>query len=97
MKKITVKEVKKIAALARLGIRDEEASAATEKLEAILENFSAIQKIDTTDVPPADDVTGLRNVAAADEAKPEALCSHDALLAAAPATHGRQLKVPAVF
>lgn len=95
--RITSAEVSRIADLARLGITPSEAKQAAEKLDQILENFSKIQDVDTAQVPPADDVSGRENVQRPDEAQPEVLCSHAALLSAAPDTHAGHIKVKAIF
>lgn len=94
---VTPAEVKKVAQLGRLGLTDEEIQRATAQLSGILDHFSAIQKIKTKNIPTSDDVTGLKNVTRADEAKPEELCLTDELLQAAPEIKNRQFKVKAVF
>lgn len=97
MSTITVKDVERVASLGRLKLTDKELKHAAVNLEQILAHFAAIQAIDTGNVPPADDVTGLRNITRDDIAQPDVLTSTDALLAAAPATLQRQVKVRAVF
>lgn len=94
---ITEEEVRRIAALARLGLTDDEVMQATSDLQGVLGHFSKIQAIDTAGVPMASDVSALHNVARADAVEDEALATHDELLALAPETRDRQLRVPAVF
>lgn len=94
---ISQDEVKRIAALARLGLSDEEVQAATNDLSSILGHFSTIQAVDTKGVPTADDASGLRNVMREDTAVKEHLCSTESLLAAAPEIQNSQVKVHAVF
>ncbi|MDP3997561.1 MAG: Asp-tRNA(Asn)/Glu-tRNA(Gln) amidotransferase subunit GatC [bacterium] len=95
--KITPQGVQKVAALARLGLTEQEASQSADDLAGILGHFSVIQQIDTADTPTSDDVTGLQNVARTDVAQPNDLCTPDELLAAAPAVHKGQVKSKAVF
>lgn len=95
--KVTPEEVKKIAALARVGLTDQETKKASHDLGNILDHFSVIQKIDTKDVPTSDDVTGLNNVTREDTADADALCTAEALLKAAPETKDNQFKVKAIF
>lgn len=95
--KITPEEVQKIAALARLGLTEQEQERAATQISGILDHFSVIQKIDTKDVPTSDDVTGLSNVTRDDEAHAEALCATDAILEAAPELKDKQIKVKAIF
>lgn len=97
MTKITPEVVEQMAKLGRLALTPEEIAASTKQLSGILEHFAAIQAIKTENVPPADDVTGLRSVMRKDEAKPEALCATNELLKNAPATEAGQVKVAAVF
>ena len=97
MPKISEEEVQRIAKLARLGVTDEEVTAATHDLGNVLENFAQIQSIETKDVPMATDTSGLTNITREDEAAAEVLASHEELLERAPDTKDRQLKVKAVF
>lgn len=94
---LTPNEIAKVARLSRLKLTPAEQQQATTQLDGILGHFAAIQKIATTDVPPADDVTGLHNIARADEAKPDTLTTAAMLLEQAPATKNNQIKVQAVF
>ena len=50
--KLSREEVLHIALLARLGLTETEADSLREQLSDILENFEALQQVDTTDVPP---------------------------------------------
>ena len=97
MTKISKEEVENIAKLARIGLTKEEISQATEDLSGVLEHFSEIQKIDTSDTETADDITGLSNITRDDEVAGEALCDTGTLLENAPDTHKGQIKVKAVF
>lgn len=94
---IMPEDVRRIATLARLGLTDTEVQKATKDLSGILSHFSVIQKIDTKDVPAADDASGLKNVSRVDEAHENVLCEADELIALAPDKLGREIKVPAVF
>ncbi len=96
-KQISEEEVRRIAALARLGLTDEEVTKAAADLQSVLQHFSQLQDIDTTDVPMAADASGLKNVMRKDEAKPEALAKHEVMLEAAPETKDGQVKAKAVF
>lgn len=97
VQQITADEVCRIAELSRLGLTDDEVVKATADLQAILDNFSEIQAIDTTGVPVAADASHLQNVTRDDIAAPEVLAPHQALLDQVPQLSGRHLKVPAVF
>lgn len=74
MSTITPKEVRAIAALSRIALSDEEVVQATRDLSSIFNHFSAIGGIDTTDVSPASDASGLINSTREDIPKPNILC-----------------------
>lgn len=94
---ITPEEVRKISALARLSLTDDEVSSATRDLSGILNHFSAIGNINTADVPAADAVSGLSNISRQDVAQPNMLCTPEDLLARAPKTKQGYVQVPGVF
>ncbi len=62
MSKITIDEVKRIAALSRIAITEAEASAMAVELGGIVEFVEQLQKVDTTGVEPTSQVTGLEDV-----------------------------------
>ena len=97
MSEVIKDTVEGIAKLARLGLTESELAATTADLNGIFAHFSQVQEIDAADVPTSDDVTGLTNITRADEAQPETLCAHRALLDRAPDTHKNQIKVGAVL
>ena len=97
MAQISPEEVKRIAALARLGVTNTEVAKATKDLGNVLEHFSEIQTIDTKNVPTSDDVTGLNNITREDVADPNNLCHAEELLKNAPETKDKHFKVKAVF
>ncbi len=68
--KLTDEEIKHIALLARLGISEDEVEKFRGQLSDILENFTVLQEVDTTDVQPTSQVTGMRNVTSVDEIIP---------------------------
>jgi len=65
--KLSLEEVRHIALLARLGLSEEEMERFREQLSDILENFEVLQEVDTADVDPTFQVTGMLNVVAEDE------------------------------
>lgn len=97
MDAITPKEVRKISALARLALTDDEVSQATRDLSGILEHFSAIGSIDTANVSPTDDASGLSNISREDIAHPNTLCSSQDILDRVPNVRQDYAEVPGVF
>lgn len=74
MSSITTDEVRAIARLARLALSNDEVEQTTKDFSGIFKHFSAIGNIDTSKTPPADDASGLSNIAREDIARPNALC-----------------------
>lgn len=93
---ITESDIKKVAALSRLGVTSQEITSSTKNVANILQHFSAIQAIDTKSVPATDSASGLTNVARPDQASSD-LCTPAELIAAVPETKDGQIKVSAVF
>jgi len=60
--KLSREEVLHIALLARLGLTETEVDSLRKQLSDILENFEALQEVDTTDVPPTAQSIPLQSV-----------------------------------
>lgn len=87
-----------VAQLARIGLDSAEEKKFAKQLEAVLENFELLKKVDTTGVEPTAQVTGLSNVFRADEIKnPKGTKSRDELLSSAAEIENGSIKVPGVF
>ena len=89
------KEVEELALLARLHLEPAELSNLEQDLGAILQHFSAIASVDTTDVPPMTHAVPLDLRLRADEPAPS-LSQADALKNA-PAKQGDVFIVPAII
>jgi aspartyl-tRNA(Asn)/glutamyl-tRNA(Gln) amidotransferase subunit C len=98
MSKVTIDEVKRIAALSRIGITPDEASAMSVELSSIVGFVEQLSAVDTTGVEPTSQVTGLVDVWRLDEIRPrsEDLSQAD-LLMNAPATHDGYIQVRRVM
>jgi aspartyl-tRNA(Asn)/glutamyl-tRNA(Gln) amidotransferase subunit C len=93
--KLSREEVLHIAALAKVGVTDTDIEKFREQLSNILENFEALQKLDTTDVSPTAQTSALQNVIMNDE-----ICSSmpaDDVLSNAPQREGDFFKVKIVL
>jgi aspartyl-tRNA(Asn)/glutamyl-tRNA(Gln) amidotransferase subunit C len=88
-------EVLHIAALAKVGVTEADVENFREQLSNILENFEALQKLDTTGVPPTSQSIILQNVIMADEVGPS-LPMED-VLANAPQREGDFFRVKIVL
>ena len=95
MSKITPDEVRRIAALANIGLSDEEVTQMTGELGRIVGFVQQLQSVDTTDVPPTDQVTGLVDVFRPDEVRSD--YTREELMANAPAQQDGFFKVKRVL
>ena len=93
--KLSREEVLHIARLARLGINEAEVEKFREQLSNILENFEALKKVDTTDVPPTAQSIALQNVMREDEVASSSPAED--ILANAPHREGEFFRVKAVL
>jgi aspartyl-tRNA(Asn)/glutamyl-tRNA(Gln) amidotransferase subunit C len=96
MSKIGTEEVRRIAALAHIGLSDEEAASMSVELGQIMEFVEQLQSVDTTDIEPTDQVTGLVDVMRPDEVRAVSL-SREELLANAPEQQDGYVKVRRVL
>ncbi len=71
MAKVTKKDVKHIADLSNLVLSDEEIAKFTPQLDKIIEFVSTLNEVDTKDVEPTSQTTGLTNVLREDVVKSE--------------------------
>ncbi|HEX6140911.1 MAG TPA: Asp-tRNA(Asn)/Glu-tRNA(Gln) amidotransferase subunit GatC [Candidatus Limnocylindria bacterium] len=92
---ISRSDVEHVAALARLGLTDEEIDLMQEQLNRILEAIGRLQAVDTSSVGPTAQVIALENVMREDVARPG--LDREAALANAPLREGPMLRVPVVL
>jgi aspartyl-tRNA(Asn)/glutamyl-tRNA(Gln) amidotransferase subunit C len=93
--KLSKEEVLHIAALAKVGVTDADVEKMREQLSNILQNFGALQKLDTQNVAPTAQSIALHNVIMPDEMLPS--LSPEEVLANAPQREGDFFKVKIVL
>jgi aspartyl-tRNA(Asn)/glutamyl-tRNA(Gln) amidotransferase subunit C len=93
--KLNREEVLHIAALAKVGVTEADVEKFREQLSNILENFEALQKLDTTGIPPTAQSIALQNIIMCDEVRPS-LPPED-VLANAPQREGEFFRVKIVL
>ena len=93
--KLSREEVLHIARLARLGVTDADVDKFREQLSNLLENFQALQEVDTEGIPPTAQSIDLHNVVSEDEVAPS--LSPDQVLANAPRKENNFFRVRAVL
>lgn len=64
---ITEELIAKLANLSRMALTKEESKTFQKQLDDILTFFEKLQEVDTSDVEPVSQITGLKNVARIDE------------------------------
>jgi aspartyl-tRNA(Asn)/glutamyl-tRNA(Gln) amidotransferase subunit C len=90
-------DVSHIAKLARLELSGQEKEKFARELAAILAFVEQLKEVDTENVEPTAQVTGLLNVNRSDEAQREDEPCRRQILANAPETKDNYIKVKAVF
>jgi aspartyl-tRNA(Asn)/glutamyl-tRNA(Gln) amidotransferase subunit C len=94
--KLSHEEVRKIAKLARLGLTDAEVAKFSGQLSDILSHAKMLEEVDTDNVEPSSQITGLKNVIWKDEVS---ACGYsESLLGQSPQqVQGNLIKVKNVF
>src|SRR5687768_17968056 len=92
---ISREDVVHVAALARLGLTDEEIDRMQGQLNRILEAIGELQAVDTSSVGPTAQVIALENVMREDVVR--AGIGREAALANAPLREGWLLRVPVIL
>ena len=92
---ISREDVEHVAALARLGLTDEEIDLMQGQLNRILEAVGQLQAVDTSSVGPTAQVIALENVMRDDVARPS--MQREAALGNAPQREGPMLRVPVIL
>jgi aspartyl-tRNA(Asn)/glutamyl-tRNA(Gln) amidotransferase subunit C len=93
--KLTREEVLHIAALAKVGVSEADLETFSQQLSNILENFSVLQKIDTTGIAPSTQSISIQNVIHNDEVQPSLLAQD--VLANAPQRESDLFKIKIVL
>lgn len=93
--KLSREQVIRIAELARLALTEAEIAKFQIELSRILEYVEQLKELDTTQIEPTSQVTGIMNMPRPDVVDDE--YSRDAMLASAIDTVEGHLKVPSIF
>ena len=91
--KIGVSTVKHLAWLTRIDLTDKEAREISKQLSRILEYFSKIDEVDTSEVEPLYHPLEIQKVARSDEPAP---FPADEILKIVPSRKGRYIKAPRI-
>lgn len=91
---VSVKDVQKVASLARLELPPAEVSALATQLDEILQYVQQLQAVSTEGVEPTSHVLPLANITRPDQLQPS--LNPTDVLNLAPARHGQFFKVPKI-
>lgn len=92
---LTPQDVRRLGALARIDLTDEELDRLAPQLDVILEAVASVTEVATDDIPPTSHALPLTNVFRDDEVRPS--LPQAAVLAAAPATEDGRFRVPRIL
>ena len=95
--KLTKKEIKHIADLARLDLNPEELKLYRSQLTDILNYINQLKEVDTRRVEPTAQITGLENVLRVDKVADWDKNEKEAALNQAPELEDRQIKVKRIL
>ncbi len=94
--KLDIEKVKHIARLSRMELTNEEEEKFAGQLSSILDYVGELSKIDTENVEPTANVTGLSNIMRADEVEESGVSQED-IAKNAPKFENGNFIVPGVF
>jgi aspartyl-tRNA(Asn)/glutamyl-tRNA(Gln) amidotransferase subunit C len=92
---LSPEDVRRLGALARIDLSEEELARLAPELDVILEAVASVSAVADADVPPTSHALPLTNVFRADEVRPS--LDRDAVLAGAPATEDGRFRVPRIL
>ena len=95
--KLTKNEIKHIAELARLELTEDELKKYGSQLSGVLNYIDQLKEVDTKDIEPTAQVTGMTNILREDEVKDWNKKEIEEALKDAPEREGRFLKVKRVI
>jgi aspartyl-tRNA(Asn)/glutamyl-tRNA(Gln) amidotransferase subunit C len=96
MSKLTKKEIKHVADLSNLTLTEAEIEKFTPQLEKIIEFVATLSEVDTENVEPTSQTTGLTNITREDKVKVENMLTQEQALSNTNA-HNGYFKVKAIL
>lgn len=97
MANLTKSDVLHVAKLAKLNLTDDEIKKFTPQLSKIIDYVSELSEVDTNNVEPTSQTTGLKDVLREDLATSDALLSQDLALSGTDNTYNGYFKVKAIL
>ena len=97
MAKLTKADVLHVAKLAKLSLTDAEIVKFTSQLSTVVDYFSELSTVDTSNVEPTSQTTGLENVYREDVVTSNQSLTQDQALSGSDKTYNGFFKVPAIL
>jgi aspartyl-tRNA(Asn)/glutamyl-tRNA(Gln) amidotransferase subunit C len=97
MAKLTKADVLHVAKLAKLSLTDAEIVKFTSQLSTIVDYFSELSAVDTTNIEPTSQTTGLTNVYREDVVTSNQSLTQDQAISGTDKTHNGYFKVKAIL
>lgn len=92
---VSLDEVRHLAALSEINLNDDELTSLTTDIDNIVDYINQLDELDTDNVEPTFQLTGLHNIWREDTTEPQ--LPREKLLELAPAAENNQVKVPKVL
>lgn len=92
---VSLDEVRHLAALSEINLNDDELTSLTTDIDNIVDYINQLDELDTYNVEPTFQLTGLHNIWREDTIEPQ--LPREKLLELAPAAENNQVKVPKVL
>lgn len=92
---VSLDEVRHLAALSEINLNDDELTSLTTDIDNIVDYINQLDELDTDNVGPTFQLTGLHNIWREDTIEPQ--LPREKLLELAPAAENNQVKVPKVL
>ena len=97
MTNVSQDDVKHVAKLANLHLTEEEIKKYTPQLSKIIDYISELSEVDTKNIEPTSQTTGLANVTSDDTVNQENILTQDEALSGTEETHNGYFKVGAIL
>lgn len=92
---VSLDEVRHLAALSEINLNDDELTSLTTDIDNIVDYINQLDELDTDNVEPTFQLTGLHNIWREDTIEPQ--LPREKLLELVPAAENNQVKVPKVL
>lgn len=96
-KRITKKDINHVAELSNLNLTDKEIEKFTPQIDKIIDFVASLSEVNTDNVAPTSQTTGLINVMREDVVNVEPILSNDKALSNTNSHHNGLFKVPAIL